>query len=419
MGDGNGTNRGYVATRSNCRACGRPNPPICMPLPALPVASPNVGRGALVDAVAPSDVHRCHGCGLLQLCTVVDPAFQYRAFRYTTAVSPGLRQHFQMLVDRLVATGEIRAGTFVFDIGSNDGSLLRFVRAAGARVLGIDPAVDIAAAATRSGIPTIGEFFDPAMGARIAEEHGAASVVISANTVANIDDLEEFFAGIGEVLAPDGLVVIETQYALDVLQKMLLDVIYHEHLSYFSVRPVRMLVERLGFQLVDAERIAVKGGSIRFYIQRTGGGRTVSRRVAALMAEEAAAGLYDDACYAAFLDRVGLLGAEVRRRLAASREATGRAVAFGSSVGCAALIQYLGLSGLVDALFDDRPLVNFIRQGAGTIPVLSGSQLANEAPCEVAVLAWRYADAIAARQATFRAAGGRFYRVLPEVAFTT
>jgi hypothetical protein len=211
--------------------------------------------------------------------------------------------------------------------------------------------------------------------------------------------------------------VLETQYALDVLQNTLLDAIYHEHVSYFSVRPVRAFLARLGFELFDAERITPKGGSIRLSIQKVGSGRPVSPRVAALVAEEEAAGLNDDACYAAFSVRIGALGAEVRARLQASRRATGRALAFGSSVGCVALIQHLDLGELIDALFDDHPLVNFIRRPGGAIPVLSGAQLANEVPCDVAVLAWRYADAIAERQDAFRAAGGRFYAVLPQAAF--
>ncbi|MBM3542923.1 MAG: class I SAM-dependent methyltransferase [Alphaproteobacteria bacterium] len=379
------------------------------------MASPNVGAQATVEETAPADVYRCLDCGALQLLTMVDPEFQYRTFKYTTGVSAGLVDHFRTLIDALAAQGEIAKGKLVFDIGSNDGSLLQLALPHGARVLGIDPAVETARTATTAGIPTIGEFFSEAMGRRIKTEHGPADLVISANTVANIDDLDDFFAGVASVMADDGLFIIETQYALDVLEKTLLDVIYHEHISYFAVKPMRSFLAHHGLELVDAARIAPKGGSIRFYIQKRGGPRAVPRRVADMVANEEAVGLYDDKLFSGFNQRIAKLGEELHARLERSRRETGRALAFGSSVGCAALVHYFDLGKSIDAIFDDHPFVNYMRRPGGTIPVLSGAQLANEAPTDVAVLAWRYADLISARQADFCNAGGRFYTVLPDV----
>jgi SAM-dependent methyltransferase len=389
----------------------------CVPLRPLPVASPNVGSKAKIDEMAPADIYRCLSCGALQLLTIIDPSFQYRTFRYTTDVSVGLSEHFAGLIEDLTRRGDIKANALVFDIGSNDGSLLEHTMKRGSRVLGIDPAAQIAAAATARGIPTIGDFFSATMGSKIVEEHGHANVIISANTVANIDDLDDFFAGVKAVLAEDGIFVIETQYALDVIEKTLLDVVYHEHVSYFSVQPISFFVERHDLELVDAERITPKGGSIRFYIQKRGGGRPVSKRVDELIAREQAAGLYSAAPYSAFNERINLLASDVRTRLDKSRKKTGRALAFGSSVGCAALIHYFELGPILDAIFDDHPLVNYLRKSGGTIPVLSGAQLANEAPTDVAVLAWRYADRIASGQAVYRSSGGRFYTTLPNLRF--
>jgi len=406
-------------SRGDCRLCHSTSLQKSIPLNPLPVASPNVGAQAKIQESAPADVYRCLDCGALQLLTMVDPEFQYRNFKYTTGLSAGLADHFRTLINELAASGEIDKGRFVFDIGSNDGALLRLAREHGARVLGIDPAVDIAEAATQNGMPTIGEFFCEKIGRDIRVEYGGAQVIISANTVANIDDLDDFLAGINEVLAKDGIFVVETQYALDILQRTLLDVIYHEHISYFAVRPMRIFLERHGMELVDAERIAPKGGAVRFYIQKKGGPRAISARVGAMEGGESAAGLYDDHPYNAFNDRIRNLGGKVRAKLDQSRRETGRALAFGSSVGCAALIQYLDLGASIDALFDDQPLVNYLPWKDGIIPILSGAQLTNEAPADVAVLAWRYADLISAKHTTFRGAGGRFYTVLPEVRMVT
>ena len=403
-------------TRHTCRLCKSDNIWKAVPLAPLPVASPNVGSSARIAETAPADLWQCRACGFLQLNTIVNPEFQYRNFQYFTGISVGLREHFGELIGGLAKAGEIGPGRLVVDIGSNDGSLLRFAKDLGARVLGIDPAEKIARAATAAGIPTIGDFFNRAMAARMVAEHGPADVVISNNTVANIDDLDDFLGGMAGLLAPTGLIVIETQYGLDVLQKTLLDVIYHEHVSYFAVKPTAAFLDSIGLELVDAEKIAPKGGSIRFHIQRRGGPRRVSPRVAGLIAEETAAGLYGPDMFKAFNDRIAGIGAELRSRLAASRARTGRALAYGSSVGCAALVHYFDLGPSLDAVFDDTPLTNYMRTSAGTVPVLSGRQLANEAPTEVVVLAWRYAPNIAANQPDFVKAGGRFLAALPTVA---
>jgi SAM-dependent methyltransferase len=366
-----------------------------------------------VRETAPTDVYRCEDCGHLQLTTTIDPDFQYRNFQYFTGISIGLREHFERLIEGLEQAGDIGPSKFVFEIGSNDGSLLAFAKSRGARVLGIDPACKIAEAANSAGIPTLSDFFNAAKAKEIATKHGRADVVISNNTIANIDDLDDLFAGIAAVLADTGLAVIETQYAVDVIEKTLLDVIYHEHVSYFAVGPMRRFLERHGFELIDAEPIAPKGGSIRFFAQHSGGARRVAPRVEDLIAREEA--LLGNSAFGAFNARVAELARNARERLEQSRSASGRALAYGSSVGCAALIHYFELDRLIDAVFDDTPLVNTISASKRDIPVLSGSELALEPATDVLVLAWRYSHHIAARQAAFREKGGRFFTALPDL----
>jgi SAM-dependent methyltransferase len=362
-------------------------------------------------------VYQCEDCGFLQLNTVVDPEFHYRNFRYVTGLSLGLREHFSGLIDGLAAAGQIGPGKLVLDIGSNDGSLLAIVKEHGARVLGIDPAVEIAQEATKAGIPTIGDFFTSARAREMRAQHGAVDVVISNNTIANIENLDDLFFGIRIILNRTGQLIIETQYAIDILEKTLLDVIYHEHISYFSVEPMRRFLLEHGFELFDAERIAPKGGSIRFYAQHAGAGRPRSKGLDQLIAFETGPdGLHQKSTFVAFNARIASIGEKIRRRLERSRLETGRSLAYGSSVGCAALINYFDLAGLIDAIFDDNPLVNFVRSPRGNIPVLGGFQLANEPATDVLVLAWRYGHNIAARHSPFRVRGGRFYTALPDIA---
>ena len=404
------------AIRETCRLCGSPDLATAIALPELPIMSPNVGRADTKGIMAPADVNQCKSCGFLQLSAVVDPSLQYRDYRYVTGLSVGLREHFGGFIDQLAESGDIGDDAFVVEIGSNDGSVLSFAKQRGARVVGIDPAVEIAQRATKSGIPTLPEFFNETLARRLVGEHGRADVVICNNAIANIDDLDSVFRGIAALLKPGGRCSLETQYAVDMIDRTLLDVIYHEHISYFVVSPMPAFLARFGLELFDAERIAPKGGSIRFHIQTVGGVRPISGRVTELIDEERAEdGFISGAPIAAFNERISVIRKEVRERLQASKEKSGRAVAFGASVGSAALVQFLGLADILDAVFDDTPLQNSMRVGPRVVPVLSGSQILNEPAVDVAVLAWRYAHLIADRHTNLLDKGGSFFRVLPDV----
>lgn len=410
-----------VHKRTTCRTCGSDKLHLCVPLAAVPVISPNVGIEGELDGrpagevVAPLDNYLCLDCGLIQLLYVVDPALIYGNYRYRTSISLGLADHFRGLAGAVmerVATGD---SDFVVEFGSNDGTLLSFFRDQGRKVIGVDPAKEIAAEATAKGVPTIAAFFDRECATAIRREHGAAKAIIANNAMANIDDLDEIVGGISTLLAPDGAFVFETQYGLDVFEKTLLDVIYHEHISCFSVKPVRRLFERFDMEIFDAERIPTKGGSIRFWAQHAGGPRPVAARVGELEALEVRIGLYDPAYFKKFSDRIQAIEVELHR-LIAEAAATGRPVAaYGTSVGCAALIHQFGLADKLDFAIDDNAFKDVLEGPGYRLPIRTGQSLYDDKPAAVVVLAWRYMAPIAAKHPQYLAAGGKFIVPLPEV----
>jgi SAM-dependent methyltransferase len=407
-----------VTTRRTCRLCASDALVRCVALAAVPIVSPNVGAvddGKAARLTAPLDIYLCRSCGLSQLVHVVDPALIYRNYLYHTAVSVGLTEHFRELSDTVISRLSLVPADSVVEFGSNDGTLLRFFQDAGMAVTGIDPAESIAAEATRQGIPTRAEFF----GARLAEElrraNGPAKAIIANNAMANIDNLDDIFRGVEILLAPDGVLVFETQYALDVFEKTLLDVIYHEHISNFSVQPLARCLKAYGLRLFDAQRISTKGGSVRIWVQRDQAKRQVEPAVAALIDLEIRTGLYEVAYYRRFSERVAEIKAELHRLIAAAKE-TGRPIAaFGTSVGCAALIHQFDLARSIDFLVDDMPFKGHLEGPDYDLPVLSGEAIAARNPALVVILAWRYAELIAAKHRSYLAAGGRFVVPLPAV----
>jgi hypothetical protein len=410
----------YFEIRSNCRACGSHGLDRVLDLHPLPLISPNVGVAPEAVASAarievPLNLHLCADCGLLQLTAVIDPAFQYNKFKYVTAISVGLPEHFRKSAGEIVARADLPPVGSVIEIGSNDGTLLRAFGERGWRILGIDPAEKAAAVARSRDVPTITGFFNATTARDMRGRIGAADLVIANNTLANIDDLGEVAVGLDAVLAADGAFVFETSYGASVVSRTLLDTIYHEHLSYFMVKPLQAYFALHGFELFHADEITTKGGSIRGFVQRAGGRRPVTASVARLIAAEEEAGLYAPSAYGRMAAAIGDARRGIGELLASSRGGSGRIAAYGASVGCVALIGQLGLGKDLDCVFDDQPLLDAVRGPDYAIPVVAASEIYSRRPALVVLLAWRYADIIMRRHRDFHDAGGRFVLPLPQV----
>jgi len=177
------------------------------------------------------------------------------------------------------------------EIGSNNGTFLKAMQERGFDVLGIDPAKEIAEKACARGIPTLPRFFDADLAREVRIKYGPANFIVSSNTVANLDNMGDFMQGIKEMSQPNTVVVIETQYGLDVLKKNLLDVIYHEHLSYFTVQPLVTFFDAHGFKVIDVEHISPKGGSIRIAAAPSESDCKISNNVSRFIKRESDAGL--------------------------------------------------------------------------------------------------------------------------------
>jgi len=402
--------------RNHCNLCHSKEIECVIGLEPVPCVSPNVGESAEAREAAtirvPLDVYLCHGCGHIQLAHIIDPALQYTHYQYRTSISLGLRQHFQTLVDyvhRLIGTAD---GRLVAEFGSNDGTVLEMFQALGFKVVGVDPALEIARKATERGIPTIGAFFDQGLAETIAQERGKAAAIIANNVIANIDDLTGVMSGVRALLAPDGVFVFETGYGGEVITKTLLDTIYHEHISYFVVRSLPSFLDRHGLELIDAEIIASKGGSLRATVQHRGGPRRRSANVDRIIAAEREAGLDGTAPFKAFAERVG----DIRDRLTTyldQRAKLGPTIGYGASVGSVTLLNYFRLAQRLEFIADDNPLLGALRGPNYEIPVLRSDEIYQRNPATAVVLAWRYVEPIKQRHERFLAQGGEFVVPLP------
>jgi SAM-dependent methyltransferase len=261
--------RPAVVHRKTCRMCDSAELHVILRLEPTPPGDHYVTAAALdvPQPAYPMTLVMCERCGLAQLPDVVDPEILYRDYIYNTSISLGLVRHFDEYAAAVIERAAVPAESLVIDIGSNDGTLLRAFKNRGMRVLGVDPARDVARKATEAGLETRTDFFDSRVAVEIRRERGPAAIVTANNVFANVDDLQEFVEGVRLVLAPDGVFVFETGYFPDLVNQSIIDNIYQEHLSYYSVKPLLQFFRRHGMQLVAVDHEPTKGGSIRGFVQ--------------------------------------------------------------------------------------------------------------------------------------------------------
>lgn len=403
--------------RETCRLCGGTHHEVVLKLAPAPVVDAYVPATRLQEPqpTYPLDLFLCRSCGHAQLLHVVDLELLYRDYLFVTASSLGLPEHFQRYAEEVLRRIQPPTDALVVDIGSNDGMLLRAFQRQGMRVLGIDPAVQIAKRATAEGIETLPIFFSSGEGRRLRAERGPAAIVTVNNLFANVDDLVDITAGIRELLAPDGVFVFESFYLLDVVQQMVFDFIYHEHLSAFSVRPLATFFRQQGMELINVQRVPTKGGSIRCTLQRAGGPRQTSAAVAELMALEEAVGLQRPELFRDFTAKIDAVKRQVVERLRALK-AQGRLMAgYGASATTTVLLYHFGLQDLVSFIADDNPTRQGLFSPGCHLPVVSPQALYERRPDAVLIFAWRYAQPILQRHQAYLAQRGRFIIPLPQL----
>ncbi len=364
----------------------------------------------------PLDVFFCEECAHVQLLDVIDPHALFEDYVYVSGTSPVFRKHFENYAEDMITLVRPGAGALVVDIGSNDGTLLSFFKRARCRVLGVDPAGDIANEATHAGIETLPVFFTPQLGKEIREELGPAAIVTANNVFAHIDDLCGVLEGVRALLAPEGVFVFEVSYLVDVFEKTLFDTIYHEHLAYHSLTPLLGFFSANGMELIEALRNESHGGTLRGIAQLNGGPRPIGASVAEAVANEKRLGLDRAETFERFAERVETLKLELGSRLRGLKAAGHSIAGFGAPAKATTLMYHFDIGpNVIDYIVDDSPLKQGLYTPGLHIPVLPTEQMYARRPDYMIVLAWNFARPIMEKHAAFRDQGSHFIVPLPNV----
>ena len=367
------------------------------------------------EPVYPLDLYFCEACHHIQLGHVVDPKILYQKnYSYVSATSAYFVNHLKHYAKDMVERFDLKPGDLAVDIGSNDGTCLSFFKDKGMKVVGVDPATEIAGKATENGIDTIADFFGYRLAVELRKKYGTAKYITSHNACAHIDNLFDVVKGVEHWLDADGVFVLEVGYFVDVYSNTWFDTVYHEHVDYHTVAPFEKLFNRVGMELISVERISPQGGSIRVMAQKKGGIIKRDDSVDELIALEAKLGLDK----AETLRKLNHKISQVRDKLhnlIHSLKADGKSIAgFGAPTKATTLMAHFGLDATVlDFIVDDNPLKQGLFTPITHIPVLSADALYKMKPDYVLILAWNFAEPIMQMHKKYSEQVGQFILPMP------
>lgn len=401
--------------RNTCRVCNGSDLTRILSLGEHPPVDNFITKDNLdAEKRYPLDVYFCSTCSLVQLLDVVaeDELF-HGDYAYFSSASAPLVEHFRSYADDLKKE-HMKAEDLVVDIGSNDGVLLQFFTD-GYRVLGIEPSANVAEIARQKGIDTLDGFFNVAMANDIVAKYGKAKVVTANNVFAHIDNLDEIIKGVKELLTDDGVFVSESHYLLDLIEKREFDTVYHEHLCYYSVKPLAHLFERSGMEVFDVRRVNVHGGSIRVYARKQTG-LPKEDSVRTLLSLEGDAGLHSLSRFESFQREVEAIRDALVSLVRGLRAEGKTVIAYGAPAKGNTLLNFCAFTADDLAYVTDTTPYKIGRLTPGShIPVVSPDILKEETPDYILLLAWNYRDFILEKEKELRNRGAKFIIPIPDV----
>jgi SAM-dependent methyltransferase len=343
----------------------------------------------------PLDLHFCSQCTLVQLWPTVDPSLLFGEYSHLSSASRGNVAHLTDLAAALSKRLQLTANSRVLEIGSNDGTLLSQFKPVTAHLLGVDPAANLTAKADGLNVRTRVQFFSSASAAEIANTEGLFDLILAINVVAHTPTFVDLMTGVRRLLQPGGHFVMECPHVVPTLLHGEIDTIYHEHVYCFSLHALNTACHKVGLRIVDVEKVASQGGSLRLFMQNAAESTSVSPRVQALLAEEEAAGVSQLATYQSLAARANSLRESLLRKLRELREGYELVIGLGAPARGVVLINYCGLSAKdLNFVVDDTPLKQGKLVPGRHIPVVDWSHIAQDQELGCLLLSWNYRNEI-------------------------
>jgi 2-polyprenyl-3-methyl-5-hydroxy-6-metoxy-1,4-benzoquinol methylase len=364
----------------------------------------------------PLHVRVCGECLLVQLPAYIAAEDIFTHYAYFSSFSTSWVEHARRFVETAVIRLGLRADAFVVEVASNDGYLLQHAAARGIRVLGVEPAANVAQAAIEKGIDTEVQFLGEQTGRKIADTHGRADLVVANNVFAHVPDIVDFARGLHELVSATGTVVIEIPHLLRLIEGREYDTIYHEHYSYLSLLTTQRALATAGLTVVDVEELPTHGGSLRTWSVPTEVAGTASAAVQRVLEQERAAGLHTLAGHAGFAQAVTQARNDLVTFLVECSRQGKAVVGYGAPGKGNTLLNHAGIrSDLLAFTVDRNPFKHGKYLPGSHIPIRPVDSIAPARPDYVLILPWNLRAEIAEQLSYVRSWGGRLVVPLPRL----
>jgi SAM-dependent methyltransferase len=363
----------------------------------------------------PLSAYICQDCGLIQLGYIVPGEVLYcRNYPYESSTTRTFHKHFFEMAKSICKKFDLEPGTLVIDIGSNVGLLLSGFKEEGMKVLGIDPAENIAKKTIKEGIETVPGFFSPELVSGIVKEKGKVSVITATNVFAHVPDLDSFMEGIDLLLEENGVFIFEVPYAATLLKDMLYDTIYHEHLSYITVKPLVPFFKKFDMDLFDIGKVNTHGGSLRCFVCRKGK-RYISENIQKLIDDENNMRIYSPEYLKKFAEDVKKHRQSLISLLMDLKRQGKRIVGVGAPAKGNTLLNYCKIDTEILEYITEKSQIKIGLYTPGThIPIYEDKKLDEDKPDYAILLSWNFADEIMANLSDYTGKGGKFIIPFPK-----
>jgi len=403
----------------NCRHCGKQLEYQFLDLGFAPPSNAYLTPEDLhaPELTFPLRLFVCDDCWLVQTEDYArsDELFTHD-YAYFSSTSSGWLKHAAdyctMITDKL----HLDADSFVIEVASNDGYLLRNFVDAGVPCLGIEPTDSTAEAAEQLGIPVVREFFGQSMAAQLVAEGRQVDLILGNNVYAHVPDINDFTAGLKTVLKRSGTITLEFPHLLNLIQLNQFDTVYHEHYSYLSLYTVQHIFAVAGLMVYDVEQLPTHGGSLRIYGCHADAGRTVGENVRTVLDAEVSAGLRDLATYQAFQERADRVKNDLLVFLIEQNRKGKLVAAYGAAAKGNTLLNYAGVKpDLLQFVCDAAAAKQGKFMPGSHIPILAPDAIVEQKPDVVVILPWNIADEVMKQNACIRDWSGQFVTAVPEL----
>lgn len=406
----------HATLEKECRVCKNSQLKKIVSLGRSPLANNLVSRDEENEEwFYPLELMYCPICHYCQLSYSVDPDKMFKKYAYVTSTTETFRKHFSQMAEDIFREFNLPLGSLVVDIGSNDGLILKRFQELGSRVIGVEPAENVAEIARKNGVDTITDYFNEEVTDTIIKLKGNADVITANNVFAHTRYIESITRNVKRLLKDSGVFVIEVQYLLDTLKNMTFDNIYHEHVSYYNAHSITEFFRRQGMEVFKIARVPSHGGSLRVFVQKQGGPHQADGSVESLIKEEKTFGLDKTETYELFGDKIQKIRQGIVKFVKEAKAEGKTIVGYGAPAKATTLLNFCNITDKeIDFIIDDNPLKQNMLIPGVRIPIKNREALNQINPDYILILAWNFADEIIRNNISLRERGAKFIIPLPD-----